>query len=156
MKVGNLCSRQLACISAGDSLLHAARLMRDRQVGAIVVTAAPAGDSIPVGMLTDRDIVRAQLDRPVDLGQMRAADVMSRNPLELREDEAVDEAIRRMRSRGVRRAVVISPSGALAGVISFDDLLAHISLKLATLASLTRRRPQAAPRGSPDGPGSTI
>lgn len=38
----------------------------------------------------------------------------------------------------------------MVGVISFDDLLAHISVKLAALARLTRRRPEA-PRGRPQG-----
>jgi len=140
MKVGALCRRQVVSISASAPVSEAARLMCEQQVGAVVVTAAPADSPIAVGVLTDRDIVRAQLDGAADLSQIRIADVMTPEPLVLSEDERLDEAVRRMRARGVRRAPVIGAGGALTGVISFDDVLAHIGRSLAALARLTERQ----------------
>jgi CBS domain-containing protein len=140
MNVGELCRRHIVSISGGAPLSEAARLMCEHQVGAVIVTAAPADGPIAVGMLTDRDIVRAQLDGAADLSQIRIADVMTREPLVLGEDERLDEAVSRMRARGVRRAPVIGAGGALTGVISFDDVLAHIGTSLAALARVSERQ----------------
>jgi len=140
MKVGELCSRNIVTVNAAAPVIEAARLMCEQCVGAVIVTAAPADGTVAVGVVTDRDIVRAQLDRAVDMSQLRLADVMARDPLVLNEDDGVEEAIHRLRSRGVRRAPVISSSGALTGVISFDDLLGYISANVAALASLTDRQ----------------
>jgi CBS domain-containing protein len=139
MKVSELCSHNVASIPGSASVVEAARLMCEHGVGAVIVTAAPADSPIVVGILTDRDIVLAQLDRAVDLSQLRIADVMAADPLVLNEEDPVDEAIRRMRARAVRRAPVISRSGQLTGVVSFDDLLAYLSANLARLAQITDR-----------------
>jgi len=139
MKVSELCSRNVVSIPASASVVEAARLMCEHSVGAVIVTAAPADSPVVVGILTDRDIVRAQLDRAVDLAPLRIADVMTADPLVLNEGDPVDEAIHRMRARAVRRAPVISGNGKLTGVISFDDLLAYLSANLARLAHITNR-----------------
>ena len=140
MRVGDLCRRHVASVGAAAPLSAAAQLMCEQQVGAVIVTAAPADGPIAVGILTDRDIVRAQLEGTAALSEIRVADVMSRDPLVLTEDEQLDEAVRRMRARGVRRAPVVGAGGALTGIISFDDVLAHICANLAALACLTGRQ----------------
>ena len=140
MKVTDLCRREVVTISAAAPVVEAARLMCSQRVGAVIVTTSPADRAIAVGVLTDRDIVCAQLAGARDLGQLRVADVMAADPLVLNAEDPIDEAIRRMRARGVRRAPVAGPGGVLTGVISFDDLLAHISGKLAALARLTGRQ----------------
>jgi len=137
MKVVHLCRRTVVSISAAAPVIEAARLMCTQGVGAVIVTASPADSLIPVGILTDRDIVCAQLAGTRDLGELRVADVMTGDPLVLNEEDPIDEAIRRMRARSVRRAPVAGPGGVLTGVLSFDDLLAHISANVAALARLT-------------------
>ena len=149
MNVGDLCNRKVVAVSASAPASDAARLMCEQRVGAIVVTAAPADGAVAIGMLTDRDIVCAQLDRAADLSQLRTADIMTGDPLVLSEDAPVEEAIRRLRNRHVRRAPVISRRGELIGVISFDDLLAHVSANLRALAQLAevRLRPRESRAG---------
>jgi CBS domain-containing protein len=140
MKVGDICDRKPVIVSAAAPVRDAARLMCEEQVGAVVVTANPADGAVAIGMLTDRDIVCAQLDHLADLGQLRIGDIMSSDPLVLNEEAPVEEAIRSLRNRRVRRAPVISYSGKLIGVLSFDDLLAHISSNLRALARLAEAR----------------
>ena len=111
MKVGDLCGRKPVTVSVAAPVSDAARLMCEEDVGAVVVTAAPSEQPIPVGMLTDRDIVCAQLDRGADLGQLRVGDIMSGDPLMLNEDLSVGEAIHCLRNRRVRRAPVFGASG---------------------------------------------
>ncbi len=140
MKVGDLCNRLPVTVSASAPVSDAARLMSEQRVGAVVVTAAPADWPVAIGMLTDRDIVCAQLDRAADLSQLRVGDIMTREPLVLNQDIPVEEAISRLRARHVRRAPVISSRGELVGVISFDDLLTQISANLRALAHLAEAR----------------
>lgn len=146
MNVGDLCNRKVVAVSASAPVSDAARLMCEECVGAIVVTAAPADGAVAIGMLTDRDIVCAQLDRAADLSQLRTADIMTGDPLVLNENASVEEAIQRLHKRHVRRAPVIGSAGQLIGVISFDDLLAHVSANLRALARLAEVRLR--PRGS--------
>jgi len=140
MKVGDLCTREAVTVNASAQVRDAARLMCDERIGAVVVTATPAEAPVAIGMLTDRDIVCAQLDHATDFAQLRVGDVMTRDPLVLNEEMSVEEAIHCLRTRHVRRAPVISSTGSLVGVLSFDDLLAHLAGTLRALARATELR----------------
>ena len=111
MKIGDLCDRKPVTVSVSAPASDAAWLMCEEQVGAVVVAAARADGPVAVGMLTDRDIVCAQLDRAADLGRLRIGDIMSGDPLVLDEDLSVGKAIHRLCKRRVRRAPVVGPSG---------------------------------------------
>src|SRR3974390_793050 len=123
MNIGEVCTREVYIVTQGEALVQAAREMLRRHVGAIVVVQ-PEGKLVrPVGMVTDRDIVREQLSRDADLRSLKVADVMSKDLLTLPETSEVSEAIERMSSKAVRRAPVVSSSGDLVGIVSLDDLL---------------------------------
>src|SRR5690348_2983668 len=127
MLVGSLCSHRPITVTQGAPISDVARMMRDQHVGAVIVTDDDPERSRPVGMITDRDIVRAQLERTADLSRLSAAEVMTRNPLVIGEEESVDGAIAHLHARGVRRAPVIAMDGTLVGLISADDLLSHVA-----------------------------
>lgn len=142
MKVGDICTRNPATVSTSATLAEVARLMKDRHIGAVIVTKAPLDRPVATGIITDRDIACAQLDRTSDLASLSAEEVMTRNPLEINEEDSLDKAIEKLRARGVRRAPVVSPSGALVGVVSTDDLLAHVARDLMHLARLVTLQPR--------------
>lgn len=160
MNVGSICSREPVAVDATVPLLQVARLMFERHVGAVVVTKSPMDRPVPVGMITDRDITRAELEGASDLSQIAAVSVMTHDPLVLLEELSVEDAIGRMRSRGVRRAPVISTDGALIGLVSTDDLIAEVARELTGLSRLLEmqplferlRRPRAAMHGAPTTP----
>lgn len=136
MLVGTLCSRRPVTVSTGAPISDVARLMGERHIGALIVTDGDHGRSRVVGMITDRDIVRAQLEATADLSRLSAGEVMTRNPLVIGDEEPVDGAIAHLRARGVRRAPVVTPDGTLVGLISADDLLGHVARKLMGLAEI--------------------
>lgn len=136
MLVGSLCSLHPVCVSTGAPVSDVARLMRDRHVGAVIVTEGGPERQRAIGIITDRDVIRAQYERTADLSRLAARQVMARNPLVISEQESVDGAIAHLRARGVRRAPVVTPDGALVGLISTDDLLAHVARKLINLAEI--------------------
>jgi len=141
MAVGRVCNRDVVIVREEESLRDAARLMRARHVGALVVVAEAAGSRVPIGIVTDRDIVLALLRRESDLENLTVAEAMSREPLKLIETEDVSDAIDRMRTRAVRRAPVVDVAGSLIGIVSIDDLLDVLVDQLAALVRLIRRQP---------------
>jgi CBS domain-containing protein len=136
MLVGTLCSRCPVTVSTGAPMSDVACLMRDEHIGAVIVTESGRAGPRVVGMITDRDIVRAQIERTADLSRLSAGEVMTRNPLVIGEEESVDAAIAHLRARGIRRAPVIAPDGTLVGLISADDLLMNVARKLIGLAEI--------------------
>ncbi len=144
MNVGDVCTRGAVTVSPSTPLSEVAQMMCNRHVGTVIVTKAPIDSPVVVGMITDRDIVRAQLERTADLSRLSAGEVMTPDPLVLNEKESGSDAIRHLQARGVRRAPVVNASGMLVGLVSTDDLLAQVSEELVNLASLVSR--QARPK----------
>lgn len=141
MNVGQLCSRDLISVPASAPLSEVARLMHDHHIGSLVVVKTPLDRPVAVGMITDRDVVRAQLHRTGDLSRLRTGDVMTRDPLVLSEASEPEDAIRKMRARAVRRAPVVDAHGTLIGLVSTDDLLAHIAQQLSNIARVVSLQP---------------
>jgi signal-transduction protein with cAMP-binding, CBS, and nucleotidyltransferase domain len=121
------------------SIPDAARLMRDRHVGSLVVTDTSDGKPMPVGILTDRDIVIEIISRDIPLDQVTVGDIMTYALLKVTEDENIFDVAQRMRARGVRRVPVISRLGDLIGIIAADDILELLSEELSLLSKITMR-----------------
>jgi len=136
MNIGEICSREVIVVHAGDSLQEAARQMCERHVGTVIVVEDRGPERLPIGIITDRDIVRAQLKRAADLCCLGVSQAMTSNLLVLRENESMANAIEKMRARAVRRAPVVNAAGALIGVISVDDLLSTVAEQLSGLVQL--------------------
>ena len=103
MSIGEICNRETVFTTKGSSISQAAQLMREQHVGDLVVVEEKAGRRIPVGILTDRDLVIEIL------------------------------------AKGVRRVPVVDADGALAGIVSADDLLDLLADELTALARLLSR-----------------
>jgi CBS domain-containing protein len=120
-----------------ETVVEAARRMRARHVGDLLVADAQAR---PVGILTDRDIVvSAVAQSPDKLESLLVGDIMSRNLATARTDEPVEQALKTMRTRGIRRLPVVSADGRLAGLVAFDDILEVMSEELGELVTLVAR-----------------
>lgn len=123
MNAGELCNREVVFCHRADTLVEAAQRMREHHVGSLVVVADRLSERVPVGILTDRDIVVAVVAKGLDPHTLTAGEVMSGELFTVREGDGVADALGLMRDRGVRRLPVLSRSGALAGILTVDDLL---------------------------------
>jgi len=149
LSAGAMCSRIVSTVEAGTALEVAARVMREAHVGCVVVVDRVEGESRVVGVLTDRDITVSAVALGLDARVLRAGDLMARNVATAREDDPLGVVLDRMRERGVRRIPVVSDSGALVGLVSFDDLHAALSLQVnaMTEALVAGRMNEGARRG---------
>jgi CBS domain-containing protein len=108
----------------------AARAMRSRNVGALVVVNAGR----PVGMLTDRDVAIEVVAKGLDPDTARVGDVMHKKPITIREDLGILDAAKVFAKTGVRRLPVVTKSGVLVGVITVDDLIMLLGNELGHVA----------------------
>jgi len=139
MNIGEICNRDTVFTTKDGSISQAAQLMREHHVGDLVVVEEKAGRRTPVGILTDRDLVIEILAKDVDMSAVTVGDVMSSELLTARESDGLYETLQRMRSKGVRRVPVVDSGGALAGIVSADDLLDLLAGELTALACLLSR-----------------
>jgi CBS domain-containing protein len=114
--VKDLMTTDLATVDPHAPLVKAAKLMRDEDVGAVIV----AENDELVGLLTDRDIaIRAVAeDRSPET---EVQDIASKDLQTLKPDDDLDSAVELMRKQAVRRAPVVD-NGKVVGIVSIGDL----------------------------------
>lgn len=138
MNVRSVCHRRAVCASTSATLSEVAILMSSEHVGAIIVTRG-GKDQRVVGVVTDRDIVCAQLEHVADLSRLSAGDTMTSDPLVFEEAESIGTAIAQLHARGVRRAPVVRADGSAVGLISTDDLLRYLATTIIGMAEMVAR-----------------
>lgn len=137
MRVGDLCTRDVVVARGDEHLLEAGRRMRDRHVGSLVVVEDRENGMHPIGMVTDRDLLTAMVGViPKRIEELRLAEVMSWDLVTAREDDGMNEALERMRARGVRRLPVVDEKGVLRGILAYDDLVDWVGQQLFELTKL--------------------
>lgn len=139
MPIGEICSREVVFARRNESIVEAARLMREHHVGDVIVVDEREGTRVPAGILTDRDIVVEIVAKGVDPGAVTIADAMSAEVTTAREQDGIYETIEHMREKGVRRLPVVNAKGALVGLVSLDDLLDLLGDEIGSLAKLVSR-----------------
>jgi len=136
MRIGKICTVKTIVCTLDESIQGAALLMRQHHVGDLVVVQVRDGEKIPVGILTDRDIVVSVIALGLDPASLEVGDVMSDDLLTTDESEDVYELIERMRLRGIRRVPVVNRDGALSGIVSADDLLEFLAQEMGELSRI--------------------
>ncbi len=121
--------------------------MRDEHVGDLVVLDERQGKRVPVGILTDRDIVVGLLANDADqLWRLDVRDLLTHELSAVRMSDDVEHVLDQMRRKGVRRMPVVDEGGELCGIFTVDDLLGLLSVDLMSVVMLIskgRRREMA-------------
>lgn len=136
MTLKTICNREVLIAQQDDTIVEAAKLMRDYHVGNVVVIEERNGLRYPVGIVTDRDIVIELIAKEVDINSVTLGDVMYREITVAKEDGDVNDTIRLMRQKGIRRLPVVDSDGALVGIVTLDDLIDLIAEQLKDIAGL--------------------
>jgi CBS domain-containing protein len=138
--IGTLCSREVVFATREMTVAAAAKLMRGHHVGSLVVVAElNGGKRVPLGIVTDRDIVVEIVAMELDPGVITLGDIMAEPVVTAREEEGVLEAMEIMRYKGVRRLPVVGRDGQLVGILTIDDLLEVMAEQLGELARVVKR-----------------
>lgn len=139
MAIGNVCIRDVIVASRETTAREAARLMTEHHVGNLVVVEDIGGRRVPVGIITDRDIVRNVVAEALDASLFTLGDLAARDLVTVREDQGVFECMQQMRINGIRRMPVVDRKGGLVGIISLDDLIQLLAEEMSELAKVIVR-----------------
>lgn len=138
MSAGEICNREVIVIQRDATIVEAAKLMRQFHVGALIVVEKRDGRQIPVGVVTDRDLVVEVVATELDAAVITVGDIMAAEVFTIKESTASHEAIEFMRRKTIRRLPVVDESGELTGILTLDDALQLLSEELLDLAKLVR------------------
>jgi CBS domain-containing protein len=135
MNISDICLPAVTVAYSGMAVSEAARVMREHHVGCLIVVEERESGKMPIGMLTDRDIVLAVVARDLDPRTVPVVEAMSTDVVAVRDDDTVKDVLALMRRRGVRRAPVVDRGGMLVGIVTLDDLLRFVAAQLEDLAA---------------------
>jgi len=148
MSIGRICVREVDVIDAGDSIHEAARRMRDRAVGTLLVLD---DTKQPIGIVTDRDLVVRALAEAHDAATVSVRAVMTPNPKTIFEEAPIESALGLMTAGGFRRLPVVDRQGKLVGIVTLDDVMTLLAEELTVIGKLLERQaphPTAAVRSA--------
>lgn len=131
MKVGDIVQRPPVTIPAGRTVLEAARLMVENNMGLLVIL--DQNKAKLAGVISERDIIRAigsgkKLDLPVD-------EASAKQVITVKASSDVAEAAKAMNKHRIRHVVVVDDQGKLVGVVSMRDLVGERATLNAILQS---------------------
>lgn len=109
-------------VSPGDPVTLAIHHMQKHGTGCVLVLE----DEKLVGILTERDVLLSAAGAKVDLNAVAVRELMTEDPVILREDDTLAVALHKM-SIGEFRHIPLVKQGRVAGVVSIRDVLRHVS-----------------------------
>jgi CBS domain-containing protein len=117
-KIREIMTTNPRTVEPTTTIVDAARLMRDEDVGPIPIVE----NNQCAGILTDRDIVLRVVAEGRDPATTTVGDVASRDLITIDPEQTLDEAARLMAQHQVRRLPVCEEDGNLVGIIAQADL----------------------------------
>jgi CBS domain-containing protein len=138
--IGEFCNREVVVAARDTPVVAAAKLMRQYHVGTVVVVDEVNGNRrVPVGIITDRDLVVEIVATELDPKAITIGDVMAAELVTARQTEGLAEAVEIMRCKGVRRLPIVGDDGHLIGIVSVDDLLGVLAEHMTDLTKIVSR-----------------
>lgn len=143
MTIGDVCNRDVVVAPKTEMIVDAAKRMRTSHVGALVVVENRNGEHVPIGIVTDRDIVVSVVaGDPDHINYLLVSDVMSSDLITAQEHDSIEVALNKMHDHGVRRLPIVNGRGALVGILTLDDILRYLTAQQNELVALVVREQQ--------------
>ncbi|PKO52012.1 MAG: CBS domain-containing protein [Betaproteobacteria bacterium HGW-Betaproteobacteria-20] len=139
MTIGAICNHEIITVRRDATVSHVAMLMRQHHVGDVVVIEDRMNKIVPVGIVTDRDVIVEVIATELDCSVITAGDIMVTKLAVVKESAGVFEGIQLMTGKGVRRLPVVDDSGSLIGIVTLDDLLQLLAKEFGALSKLVAR-----------------
>lgn len=136
MSIRRICIRDVDTVGPRESGLDAARRMRDRQVGTLVVADDQAR---PMGLVTDRDIVTRSVASDREPALTAVVDIVTPMPTTMLEGTSIESALGHMRVGRLRRLPVVNGTGVLVGIVTLDDILALLAEEFSLIGGALER-----------------
>lgn len=132
MALMECCQAPVVTVPPETPVYDVAGIMAEQNVGSVVVVEGAK----PVGIVTDRDITVRVTAAGLDPKGARVREVMTADLLALPGSTGLYEALEAIRKKGVRRVPVTDENGALAGIITVDDVIRLLAMEMERIAAV--------------------
>ncbi|MEN9397851.1 MAG: hypothetical protein RLZ81_2381 [Pseudomonadota bacterium] len=123
----------IAVVEPDTTAQSVAKLMRQHHVSAIAVVEADQHDR-PIGIVTDRDLVRELMAEDLDPAVFTAGDVMVANPVFASPNMDAAQAVQLMRQLSQHQLLIADATNRLLGVVVMEDVLERLTLDMLVAA----------------------
>ena len=123
MKVRDVMTVSIVEVAADETCQNAAKLMRDKEVGLLIVTKE---GRVIQGVITDRDLVVRCMALGGDPATQRIGEHLDRHPATVDGDLELERAVQIMRTAGLRRLPVTVAGAKVIGILSVDDVAVDV------------------------------
>ena len=139
MRAIDMSPPKLATIDESAPLIDAAKMMREKGVGDILITRMSDRVAQPVGLITDRDIVVHAIACDLKPAELTVADLCTRKPVTIDADADLGEVTAIMNKHGVRR-VLLTRDSSIVGVITLDNVIESMARMTNNLSEMLTRQ----------------
>jgi CBS domain-containing protein len=136
MRIEDICTHIVSYVTADTPLVEAAAKFKERHVGCLVVISINNIERMPIGILTDRDIVISVVAAGLSAENLCVGDIMTKPVYCCDGMQTVFDAVAIMREHGVSRLPVVNSRGVLAGIISADDIWPALAQQIGALSEV--------------------
>lgn len=130
MQVNEMMTANPACCTSDTSLADVARMMVVKDCGEIPVIENESS-RVPIGVITDRDIVCRTIAKDLNPLDLTAADCMTRGIVTVTPNMSLEECCKIMEEKLIRRVPVVDDRGACIGILALADIALHTGKNVA-------------------------
>jgi len=117
----------LVVINSSESIFKISNLMKERKVGSIIIINQD-DQNYPIGIITERDIVRRVISDNKDPKQTKATEIMSKPLITIETNTYVYDVSVKMVKNKIRRLPVVK-NKTLSGIITITDIIKYFHEK---------------------------
>jgi CBS domain-containing protein len=122
-KIGDVMTRRVITLKRGSGLSEAVRIMADHSISCIIIVD---NRMHPLGIVTERDMVRRVLRNKMNTDVLKIDDIMSSPVMTISSEKKITDAINMMQKYHFRRVVVTDKNERLLGILTQSDLLLEV------------------------------
>ena len=137
VKVSDIMSKDVKIEVEEQDIGAVCRLMGENDIGSVVIVKRQDKEQIPIGIVTERDIVRILGRKSCDLKEPLTS-FMSKPVISIRSNSSAREAMLVMNSNHIRRIVVVDPSNRMIGILTEKDIFRELLKKSGLLDDFTK------------------
>ncbi|MGB9960459.1 MAG: cyclic nucleotide-binding/CBS domain-containing protein [Candidatus Bathyarchaeales archaeon] len=137
--VRDVMSKNVRVVRPDSSVKEVVATMNKFDIGSIVVVQGER----PVGIITERDILRRIVEPCLAPETLTARQVMTSPVITIDENASIDEAARLMAKKGVKKLLVTRNNDELVGILTFTDIVTKVPDMLGILEELVRPHKRA-------------
>jgi CBS domain-containing protein len=114
--------------------------MLENHIGDIVVTESHNGKTVPVGIVTDRDIVISSVAKKLAPETLKLSEIMTKKMVTATEGSNLSDLVQLLTDEGISRLPIVDSDGALKGILTSKRLFQYFAEGICELSSLSNQQ----------------